>query len=112
MSDFYEPVTTSGNSTGVNFRSASMEKIALYRGVSAVSDLVVVSKTAGLKLNYVKSNDGNMFYWGRRGPSVHLGYEMPAGKTITHSYSEIHVADRVVLLGKGDVVKRGEFGGD
>lgn len=128
-----------------------------------VSDLLVVSNTAGLKLNYVKSNDGNMFYWGRRGPSVHLGYEMPAGKKITHAYSEIHVPkgedaigsyymangfgegyfgfqvkspterwilfsvwspfttdnpkeipeqDRVVLLGKGEDVKGGEFGGE
>ncbi len=56
-----------------------------------VSDLVVASGTAGVKLNCVKNNDGNMFYWGRRGPSVHLNYELPARKTITHAYSELNV---------------------
>jgi len=56
-----------------------------------VTDLLVRSSTAGLQLNHVKNNEGNMFYWGRRGPSVHLGYEMPRGKNITYSYSEITV---------------------
>ncbi|RFM29692.1 DUF3472 domain-containing protein [Deminuibacter soli] len=26
--------------------------------------------------HYVKNNEGNYFYWGRRGPSVHLGYDI------------------------------------
>lgn len=56
-----------------------------------VSDVLVRSSTAGLQLHYVKNNEGNMFYWGRRGPSVHMGYEMPRGKNITYSYSEITV---------------------
>jgi hypothetical protein len=56
-----------------------------------VSDLLVRSATKDLSLNYVKNNDGNMFYWGRRGPSVHLGYEMPSDKKIHYSYSEVTV---------------------
>ena len=56
-----------------------------------ISQLVVSSPTAGLTLDFVKSNDGNMFYWGRRGPSVHLIYQMPAGKTIEYAYSELTV---------------------
>ncbi len=39
--------------------------------------LKVQSKTEGLKLTCVASNQGNMFYWGRRGPSVHLTYTVP-----------------------------------
>ena len=31
-----------------------------------IRDLVISSDTDGLKLDYVKTNDGNMFYWGRR----------------------------------------------
>ena len=27
---------------------------------------------------FVKNNDDNFFYWGRRGPSVHLSYQVPA----------------------------------
>ncbi len=56
-----------------------------------VSDLLVKSTTAGVQLHFVKNNEGNMFYWGRRGPSVHLGYELPRGKNIRYSYSEITV---------------------
>jgi len=127
------------------------------------SELLVSSATAGLKLDYVKNNEGNMFYWGRRGPSVHLGYAMPRDKTIEYAYSELTVpvgedpigsyfmangfgegyygiqvkspterwilfsvwspfhtdnprdipeAERVVLLGKGEGVRVGEFGNE
>lgn len=55
------------------------------------SELMVSSATEGLKLGYVKNDEGNMFYWGRRGPSVHLGYAMPRGKTIEYAYSELTV---------------------
>lgn len=58
-----------------------------------VGDLVVASETAGLKLDYVKEPSENRFYWGRRGPSVHLGYEAPAGKTIEYFHSEITVPE-------------------
>lgn len=55
-----------------------------------ISDLIVRSKD-DVTLDYVKSNKGNMFYWGRRGPSVHLGYQVPKGKKIEWAYSEITV---------------------
>lgn len=56
-----------------------------------VQELIVVSETKDLKLDYVKSNEGNMFYWGRRGPSVHLRYEVPKDKKIQYAYSELTV---------------------
>lgn len=56
-----------------------------------IQDLVVSSETEGLELVYVKSNEGNMFYWGRRGPSVHLGYTMPQGVKVEYGYSELTV---------------------
>ncbi|WP_276500734.1 DUF3472 domain-containing protein [Terrimonas pollutisoli] len=41
---------------------------------------------------YVKSNEGNYFYWGRRGPSVHLNYDISqAGNEIEWFYNEITV---------------------
>jgi hypothetical protein len=40
---------------------------------------------------YVKDNIDNYFYWGRRGPSVHLNYTVPANANITAFYSEITV---------------------
>ena len=57
-----------------------------------ISDLIVRSKDE-LTLHYVKSNKGNMFYWGRRGPSVHLGYQVPKDKKIEWAYSEITVPE-------------------
>ncbi len=55
------------------------------------TDLVATAATAGLQLTYVKNNQGNMFYWGRRGPSVHLGYAMPRDKKISYAYNELTV---------------------
>jgi len=42
------------------------------------------------EIAYVKDNTDNYFYWGRRGPSVHLKYTIPASE-ITEFYSEITV---------------------
>ncbi|WP_339706449.1 DUF5077 domain-containing protein [Algoriphagus aquimarinus] len=33
-----------------------------------------------LTLDFVKDNVDNRYYWGRRGPSVHLSYTLPADK--------------------------------
>jgi hypothetical protein len=56
-----------------------------------IRDLVVSSDTDQLALEYVKTNQGNMFYWGRRGPSVHLTYETPRDRDLQYAYSEITV---------------------
>ena len=56
-----------------------------------VFDLILESDLSDLKLDFVKSNKGNMFYWGRRGPSVHLRYDVPKEHPIRFAYSEITV---------------------
>jgi hypothetical protein len=59
-----------------------------------ISDLIIkgdpVSSSA-----YVKNNEGNFFYWGKRGPSVHLNYQVPedAGQKIEWFYNEITVPE-------------------
>lgn len=58
-----------------------------------VSEVVVTSATPGLDPVFVKTNDDNMFYWGRRGPSVHLGYQVPREVDIEYAYSEITVPE-------------------
>lgn len=63
------------------------------RGDLQVRELLVSSDTKDLAVDFVKNNDGNMFYWGRRGPSVHLRYEVPKDSTIEYSYSEITVPE-------------------
>jgi len=54
-----------------------------------ISDLLVTSNAPELKVEYVGTNDGNMFYWGRRGPSVHLRYTVPRDRDLRFAYSEI-----------------------
>ncbi|MGV3656633.1 MAG: DUF3472 domain-containing protein [Chitinophagaceae bacterium] len=43
------------------------------------------------RTDFVKTNEGNFYYWGRRGPSVHLGYTVPQQKEIEWFYNEITV---------------------
>ena len=58
-----------------------------------VESLVVTSATKDLKSSFVANNQGNMFYWGRRGPSVHLSYELPKDKDLEYGYSELTVPE-------------------
>jgi hypothetical protein len=58
-----------------------------------IKGLVVRSNTEGLQVTCVATNEGNMFYWGRRGPSVHLSYQVPRDISVEYGYSEITVAD-------------------
>lgn len=58
-----------------------------------VHELLVDSATDGLSLDFVRTNEGSMFYWGRRGPSVHLRYEVPRDTPLQYAYSEITVPE-------------------
>jgi hypothetical protein len=58
-----------------------------------VRDLIVSSATESAELAYVREPGDNRFYWGRRGPSVHLGYTLPQGATIEYFHSEITVPE-------------------
>jgi len=42
-----------------------------------VSDLLLSGPAIADGAVYVKNNKGNYYYWGRRGPSVHLNYKLP-----------------------------------
>lgn len=85
----------------VSIASAGYVRVDLRAsdGKAEVSQLVVQSDVAGMTLDFVKNNDGNMFYWGRRGPSVHLQYETPAKVDLTYAYSEIMVPEGQDVLG-------------
>jgi hypothetical protein len=56
-----------------------------------ISELLISSDADGLKVDFVRNNKGGMFYWGRRGPSVHLSYQVPKDRNLRYSYSEITV---------------------
>lgn len=61
--------------------------------VVSVRDVIVSSEQPDLQLDYVRSREGNMFYWGRRGPSVHLSYTTPRDRKLQWAYSEITVPE-------------------
>lgn len=44
-----------------------------------------------LALNFVRDDIDNRFYWGRRGPSVHLSYTLPENKNFKWFYNEVTV---------------------
>ena len=55
--------------------------------------LLVRSAAPELSVTSVATNDGAMYYWGRRGPSVHLSYSMPADKEVEYAYGEVTVPE-------------------
>jgi hypothetical protein len=81
--------------------------------ILSLQGLVVRSSTQELQITYVATNEGNMFYWGRRGPSVHLSYPLPKGLNIEYAYSEITVAagdDRIGSYFMANGFGEGYFG--
>ncbi|MEO6931289.1 MAG: DUF3472 domain-containing protein [Chitinophagaceae bacterium] len=62
---------------------------------------------------YVKNNEGNYFYWGRRGPSVHLNYPLPANTDAEWFYNEVTVPAGQDVIGSyfmADGFAEGYFG--
>lgn len=83
----------------VTAASAGYQRVALG-GVgksgaifAEISDLMISSSDPEMEFSFVRNNEGNMFYWGRRGPSVHLNYPLPKGRKIEYAYSEITVPE-------------------
>jgi hypothetical protein len=57
----------------------------------ALTSLILKGDNIDKETVYVKNNEGNYFYWGRRGPSVHLNYEMPDKVDAEWFLTEIYV---------------------
>jgi hypothetical protein len=60
-----------------------------------VADVVLNGTALAKGAAYVKDNHGNYFYWGRRGPSVHLNFPLPdaAKTTAGWFYNEVTVPE-------------------
>jgi hypothetical protein len=63
-----------------------------------VSSLGISGTAVNIETAFVKDNNDNYFYWGRRGPSVHLKYTLP-NSDITDFYSEIKVPEGNDVIG-------------
>jgi len=58
-----------------------------------VTDIIANGTALNKGAAYVKDNKGNYFYWGHRGPSVHLNYDAPdeAKNKVEWFYNEVTV---------------------
>lgn len=57
-----------------------------------VSELQIEGSAVDDHVAFVKNNEGNYFYWGRRGPSVHINYDVAdVGDDIEYFYNEVTV---------------------
>jgi hypothetical protein len=57
---------------------------------AAISSLIILTNAPG-EFSFVKDNIDNRYYWGRRGPSVHLSYTMPMEKNVKWFYNEVTI---------------------
>ncbi|WP_264551627.1 DUF3472 domain-containing protein [Flavobacterium sp. N2038] len=57
----------------------------------SISRLTVSGTDYDGKIAYVPNNEGNFYHWGRRGPSVHLNYQVPENTNAEWYYNEVTV---------------------
>lgn len=82
-----------------NWKIADTGYVALkIKGISktqnnfpSFSKLMISSTDFKGKVVLVPNNEGNFYYWGRRGPSVHLSYQVPEKVNAEWYYSELTV---------------------
>lgn len=66
---------------------------------ASVQNIIVSGSAVTAETVFVKDNTDNYFYWGRRGPSVHLKYTLPANENIEWFYNEITVPENQDVIG-------------
>jgi hypothetical protein len=74
---------------------------------------ITLSGAATRDATFVPNNEGNFFYWGRRGPSVHLNYPLPEGANAEWFYNEVFVPSGQDVIGSyfmADGFAQGYFG--
>jgi len=57
----------------------------------SINRLTISSENYDGKISYVPNNEGNFYHWGRRGPSVHLNYQVPENINAEWYYNEVTV---------------------
>lgn len=80
---------------------------------ASIKEFSVAGESVDSDANWVRNNEGNYFYWGRRGPSVHLKYHVPTTQPVEYYYNEITVDKGQDIVGSyymANGFKGGYFG--
>lgn len=64
-----------------------------------IGNLMLSGTAINEQTSYVKNNEGNFFHWGRRGPSVHLNYQLPTQTDAEWFYNEVTVPKGEDVIG-------------
>ncbi|MEN2402765.1 DUF3472 domain-containing protein [Flavobacterium sp. MC2016-06] len=79
----------------------------------SINRLTITSPDYNNKISYVPNNEGNFYHWGRRGPSVHLNYQVPENTNAEWYYNELTVPvneDKIGSYFMADGFGEGYFG--
>lgn len=69
------------------------------KSIAALRRYIVTGTPVWGNTAFVKNNEGNFFYWGRRGPSVHLNYLVKPSVNAEWYYNEVRVPEGNDQLG-------------
>jgi hypothetical protein len=79
------------------FRDTGYQRIRIRairrtgRVYADIPAIIVTGPAVAGRTAFVPNNEGNFFHWGRRGPSVHLHYPLPADFGASWFYNEVTV---------------------
>lgn len=65
----------------------------------SINRLTIASVNYDGRISYVPNNVGNFYHWGRRGPSVHLNYQVPENTNAQWYYNEVNVPENEDKIG-------------
>ena len=96
-------------------RDTGYQKYILKKtqGAPAIQSLILSGPATTPPMAYVPNDKGNFFYWGRRGPSVHLNYPIDNNLDVEYFYNELTVPkgqDRIGSYFMADGFSVGYFG--
>ena len=87
-------------SLSAGYQEINLQGISKKTGnYAGISDLRIETNEDISSISFVKDNVDNRFYWGRRGPSVHLTYTVPAGTNFKWMYNEVSIPSQMDPIG-------------
>jgi hypothetical protein len=96
-STFYAGTWTIGKSGYTKIELTGLSKTAEI--FAKPQEWVLEGSAVDEHIAFVKDNKDNYFYWGRRGPSVHLNFGVPSDVQTEWFYNEVTVPEKQDVIG-------------